>query len=224
MKAAVAGSTGFIGKFLLELLEKDNAFNQIDVLSRKPLELSEKFKVFQTDDLAYQQFGSLDVAFCALGTTIATAGSKDAFYHVDHDLVLAFAKNAKAAGAKIFVLVSSVGADAGSSNFYLKVKGETEKDLEATGFDSLIILRPSMLMGDRQEFRLGELIGKGVMKIVNPLMVGSLSKYRGIHGRSIAMAMAGSALHADPGEKIFEGDELLRSAFRYRNSSKTRCR
>ena len=207
MKAAVAGSTGFIGSILLNFLKDDESFEKVAVLSRKPLQLSEKFEVL-VGDLSQQKLNEIDVAFCALGTTIATAGSKDAFYHVDHDLVMDFARNAKAAGAKTFVLVSSVGANPKTSNFYLKVKGETEKDLEAIGFDSLIILRPSMLMGERKEFRFGELIGKGVMTLVNPLMVGSMSKYKGIEGSTVAKAMVRLGKESLTGVHVLEGNAL----------------
>ena len=144
----------------------------------------------------------------SLGTTIATAGSKEAFYKVDHDLVIDFAKNAKDAGAKTFALVSSVGANPKTSNFYLKVKGETEKDLEAMGFESLIILRPSMLMGERKEFRLGELIGKGAMTLLNPIMIGSLSKYKGIQGKTVANAMVKLGKESLKGTHVIEGNDL----------------
>jgi uncharacterized protein YbjT (DUF2867 family) len=207
MKAAVAGSTGFIGSILLNLLKDDESFEKVAVLSRKPLQPSEKFDVL-VGDLSQQKLNEIDVAFCALGTTIATAGSKDAFYHVDHDLVMDFARNAKAAGAKTFVLISSVGANPKTSNFYLKVKGETEKDLEVIGFDSLIILRPSMLMGERKEFRFGELIGKGVMTLVNPLMFGALSKYKGIEGSTVAKAMVRLGKESLTGVHILEGNAL----------------
>ena len=207
MKAAVAGSTGFIGNILLNFLNDDESFEKVAVLSRKPLQLSGKFDVL-VGDLSQQKLSEVDVAFCALGTTIATAGSKDAFYHVDHDLVMDFARNAKAAGAKTFVFISSVGANPKTSNFYLKVKGETEKDLEAIGFDSLIILRPSMLMGERKEFRFGELIGKGVMTLVNPLMVGSMSKYKGIQGSTVAKAMVRLGKETLTGVHILEGNAL----------------
>ncbi|MCF8459390.1 MAG: NAD(P)H-binding protein [Flavobacteriales bacterium] len=207
MKAAVAGSTGFIGNILLNFLKDDESFEKVAVLSRKPLQLSGKFDVL-VGDLSQQKLSEVDVAFCALGTTIATAGSKDAFYHVDHDLVMDFARNAKAAGAKTFVFISSVGANPKTSNFYLKVKGETEKDLEAIGFDSLIILRPSMLMGERKEFRFGELIGKGVMTLVNPLMVGSMSKYKGIQGATVAKAMVRLGKESLTGVHILEGNAL----------------
>lgn len=207
MKAAVAGSTGFIGSILLNFLKDDESFEKVVVLSRKPLALSEKFEVL-VGDLSQQKLSEVDVAFCALGTTIATAGSQDAFYHVDHDLVMDFARNAKASGAKTFVLVSSVGANPKTSNFYLKVKGKTEKDLEAIGFNSLIILRPSMLMGERKEFRFGELIGKGVMTLVNPLMIGSMSKYKGIQGATVAKAMVRLGKENLTGVHVLEGDAL----------------
>lgn len=208
MKAAVAGSTGFIGSILLDLLKNDNDFSEVQVLSRRALDLSGKFNVLVGNDISAQKLAPVDVAFCALGTTISTAGSKDAFYHVDHDLVIDLARNAKEAGAKTFVFVSSVGADAKTSNFYLKVKGETEKDLEAIGFDSLIILRPSMLMGERKEFRFGELIGKGVMTLVNPLMLGPLSKYKGIERETVANAMIKLGKENLKGVHVLEGNDL----------------
>ena len=207
MKAAVSGSTGFIGSILLNLLKDDNDYTNVQVLARRALDLSGKFNVL-VGDISNQKLADVDVAFCALGTTIATAGSKDAFYHVDHDMVIDFAKNAKEAGAKTFVLVSSVGATPNTSNFYLKVKGETEKDVESVGFESLIILRPSMLLGERKEFRFGELIGKAVMTVVNPLMLGSLSKYKGIQGKTVAKAMQRLGKENLRGVHVLEGNEL----------------
>lgn len=208
MKAAISGSTGFIGTHLIELLKTEEAFENIDVLTRKQVDLPPKFNVLVNSNLETQQLENVDVAFCALGTTIKTAGSQEAFYHVDHDLVLAYAKNAKAAGAKTFVLVSSVGATPNTSNFYLRVKGETERDLKEVGFESIIILRPSMLMGERKEFRFGELVGKGLMSVFNPLMVGSLSKYRGIHGKTVARAMVKLGKENLKGVHVLEGNDL----------------
>ncbi|HAP68393.1 MAG TPA: oxidoreductase [Flavobacteriales bacterium] len=207
MKAAVSGSTGFIGRILISLLKYDSDFSEVQVLSRREIELSDKFNVL-VGDVSTQTLPSIDVAFCSLGTTITTACSKEAFYKVDHDLVIDFAKNAKAAGAKTFALVSSVGANPKTSNFYLKVKGETEKDLEAMGFESLIILRPSMLMGERKEFRLGELIGKGAMTLLNPIMIGSLSKYKGIQGKTVANAMVKLGKESLKGTHVIEGNDL----------------
>jgi uncharacterized protein YbjT (DUF2867 family) len=180
----------------------------VQVLVRRPITVAPKFQLVQGDLMQPSLAGPLDVAFCALGTTMAVAGSKEAFYHVDYDLVMAFAKAAKAQGVHTFVLVSSLGADAGSANYYLKVKGETEKDLEALGFHSLIILQPSLLMGDRKEFRFGELFGKGVMTLFNPLMLGPLAKYRGIDGRKVANAMLRLAKENIKGVHVLESDKL----------------
>lgn len=208
MKAAIAGATGLIGNHLVELLKADHSVESVQVLSRRPLDLPPKFTVIQGDGSAPVLSAPVDAAFCALGTTMAVAGSKEAFYHVDHDLVLAFAKAAKAQGAEAFVLVSSMGADAGSANFYLKVKGGTENDLKALGFRSLIILRPSLLMGERREFRLGERMGQGAMTVLGPLMLGPLAKYRGIHGRTVAKAMLRLVKEQLPGVHVLESDRL----------------
>ena len=208
MKAAIVGSTGFIGKLLLNLLKDDSGFESVSVLARRKIELDSKFKLL-VGDIGKQELSDVDVAFCALGTTMKTAGSKEAFYHVDHDLVIDFAQKAKAAGAKTFVLVSSVGAEAKSSNYYLKVKGETEEDLKQIGFKSLIILRPSMLMGDRNEFRFGELIGKAVMTVFNPIMLGGLTNYKGIQGKTVARCMQQLAKQDLPGVHVLEGEQLF---------------
>lgn len=208
MKAAIVGSTGFIGKLLLDLLQDDLDFESVSVLARRKIELGPKFKLL-VGDINKQELSHLDVAFCALGTTMKTAGSKEAFYHVDHDLVIDFAQKAKTAGATTFVLVSSVGADPNSSSYYLKVKGETEEDLKEIGFKSIIILRPSMLMGDRNEFRFGELIGKAAMTVFNPLMLGSLTKYKGIQGKTVARCMLQLAKQNLPGVHLLEGPQLF---------------
>lgn len=208
MKAAIAGATGFIGTHLIALIQEDPTIEHIQVLVRRPIEVASKFQLVQGDLMHPSLSGPLDVAFCALGTTMAVAGSKEAFYHVDHDLVLAFAKAAKAQGAEKFVLVSSIGADASSSNYYIKVKGETENDLKALGFRSLIILQPSLLMGERKEFRFGERVGQGAMTLLGPLMLGPLAKYRGIEGLTVAKAMLRLAKEDLPGVHVLESDRL----------------
>jgi len=208
MRAAIAGSTGFIGTHLIELLKGDTAFSEVDVLSRKVIELPKKFNVLVGNLSEIKLAKPLNIAFCALGTTLATAGSKEAFYYVDYDLVLDFAKKAKQAGATTFILVSSLGADAASSNYYLKVKGEIERELEKVGFNSLLILRPSILLGERKEFRFGEFIGKGAITLVNPFMLGRLRKYRGIQGLTVAKAMLKLAKENLTETHILESDIL----------------
>ncbi|MEP1085850.1 MAG: oxidoreductase, partial [Algoriphagus sp.] len=130
--------------------------------------------------------------FSSLGTTIKQAGSKEKFYAVDHDMVLAFARWAKKLGASKFLYVSSTGADPNSSIYYSKVKGEVERDLKAVGFDYLGIFRPSLLMGNRSEFRFGEQAAQILMK---PLIWLKLFKnIRPIYDYQVAKALVRTAL------------------------------
>ncbi|HEY0711215.1 MAG TPA: NAD(P)H-binding protein [Polyangia bacterium] len=148
---------------------------------------------------------------CALGTTIKKAGSQAAFRAVDHDAVVGFAAWTRAAGANRFVVVSSVGADARSSNFYLRVKGEMEAALHALGFARLVILRPSFLKGDRSERRLGESIAGALFPLVEPLLAGGMRRYRSIDAATIARAMVAAAATDTPGAFIWEHDEIAKN-------------
>lgn len=143
-----------------------------------------------------------DVLVSTLGTTIKQAGSKAAFRAIDHDLVLGCARAAKAAGARQIISASSVGASAKSSNFYLSVKGEVEDELRRLGVQRLDLLRPGLLLGDRQgPRRIGESIGMMLAPLTDALMMGPLRRYRSIHademGRAIAalIRMGGSGVH-----------------------------
>lgn len=204
MRAVVAGSTGLIGSFLLDGLEQNDNWTEIQVISRRSIDLPTKFIMRTWDD----PLTDVEVAFCALGTTIKTAGSRKAFYKVDYQMVIDFAKASKHAGAKCFVLVSSIGADPKTANFYLKVKGEVERDLKQLGFEKLVILQPSMLLGPRQEFRMGEVIGKKVMCVVDPLMIGPLKKYRGINAATVASAMLSTAVSLEAGVHTIQSDKI----------------
>jgi uncharacterized protein YbjT (DUF2867 family) len=121
------------------------------------------------------------------------AGSEQAFRAVDHDLVLEFARLAQNAGAGRFVLVSAVGADSASRNFYLRVKGETERALQAMNFPALDIMSPSVLLGTRRDLRPLELLAQGALWTLNPLMLGPWSRWRGIAADTVAAAMLGVA-------------------------------
>ncbi|HEY0710746.1 MAG TPA: NAD(P)H-binding protein [Polyangia bacterium] len=176
-----------------------------------------------TDLLSAAGLGDRPVtaALCALGTTIKKAGSQAAFRAVDHDAVIAFATWARAAGATRFVVVSSVGADAGASNFYLRVKGEMEAGLRALGFSRLVILRPSFLKGDRQERRLGESIAGVLFPVVQPLLAGSLRRYRSIDATTVARAMVAAATTDAPPDAVWEHDEIVRAANTLTDSEST---
>lgn len=213
MKAVIAGATGLIGSFLVERMKKDNSVSAVTALTRRAGKQEgkvawTKVDFDQTSDLTKACAGA-DHAFCCLGTTMKTAGSKEAFRKVDHDYVLAFAKAAKAQGVEFFSVVSAIGSDANSSIFYNKVKGEMERDLEDLGFECLHIFHPSLLLGPREESRLGEKIGTVGMNLVAPLMVGSLSKYIPIHVKTVAQAMLKFAKAPQKGVRHFEYEEMI---------------
>src|SRR5690606_34639394 len=126
-------------------------------------------------------------AFCSLGTTIKDAGSKENFYKIDHDFVIGFARWVHQLGATKFLYVSAIGADASSSIFYNKVKGQVEEDLKSIPFEYLGIFQPSILLGNRRENRLGEEVGKVVMKAVTA--IGIYKKYKPIYNHQVARAM-----------------------------------
>jgi uncharacterized protein YbjT (DUF2867 family) len=199
--AAIAGATGLTGHYVLNRLLDDGGYDPVLAVLRKPMHRNHprlREKVVEFDSLSALAPSQVDVAFCCLGTTIRKAGSKEAFRRVDHDYVLAFANWARANGARHFLLVSSVSASPDSGNFYLRVKGETERDLAQLGFDWLDIFQPSFLLGNRAESRPGERIGQAVIQAVEFALVGPLERYRGIGGATIAQAMLARA--NDPGD------------------------
>jgi uncharacterized protein YbjT (DUF2867 family) len=153
-----------------------------------------------------------DVGLCALGTTMATAGSRAAFFAVDHDAVLHFARAAQAAGIRHFLLISAVGADARSPVFYSKVKGETERDLVALGFARLDVLRPGLLLGRRVESRPGEALLQRLDPVLRRLLAGPLSRYAGIEAATVAAAMLALCNESSEGNYIHHNAELRRLA------------
>lgn len=186
---AVAGGTGLIGGFLCRELLRRADVGRIVLLGRRPPDEASPRLEFRRAD-----FGRLDamapeadlaVAYCALGTTIRAAGSQAAFRAVDFDAVVAFANWAKRSGAARFVLVSSMGADAGSRVFYSRVKGETEEAVRAI-FPDATILRPSLLDGPRAEVRTGERFGLAIFRVIGPLLPRNL---RPIAAADVARAM-----------------------------------
>jgi uncharacterized protein YbjT (DUF2867 family) len=196
--ALVAGSNGLVGSKLLPVLLSAPEYSRVHALTRRALPTDNPRlanRVVRFDAALDAQLKGLVChdAFCCLGSTMSTAGSQQAFYAVDHDLTLKFASFALAAGVNRFVIVSSIGADPAAKNFYLRVKGETEKDLERLRFRSLDILQPSMLLGPRRELRLLELVAQPAMRVVSPLLFGQFARYRALDAEVVAAAMHGAA-------------------------------
>lgn len=212
--AVVAGATGLVGRACLDYLCTSNRYRKIVALARRPIDRRvTTLEVRQVDFSRLDEIddlGPVDVAFCALGTTIATAGSQEAFRRVDHDYALAFARFAYRGGARRFVLVSSVGADASSSNFYLRVKGEVEDALRGMPFEAVAILQPGLLLGDRAESRPGEAVARAVAPFFNPLLVGPLAKYRSVRADSVAAAMVAAAESDRAGAYVLDVSEIER--------------
>ena len=204
---ALLGATGLVGRHCLDLLARDPAFSRVVVLARRKFAEATAPRVeahivdFEHLDERPDLF-RVDQVICALGTTIkAVGGSHAKFRAVDYEMPLAAATIACAQGAHHFLLVSSLGANAHSRIFYNRVKGELEDALRTVGFRSLTIVRPSLLLGERPEFRLGEEIGKRFAWIV-------LGKYRPIQARSVAAVLVRSAKTDTPGMRIIESDDL----------------
>lgn len=167
--ALLAGVTGLVGGYCLKSL-RDN-YEKVIVLTRRAIQLggvgNVELRIVDFDRLSAADVSGADDVFCALGTTIKKAGSQPAFRKVDFDAIVNLAKASVEAGAKKFILVSSIGADPKSSNFYLRVKGETEQAVGALPFEAVHMMRPSVLLGKREEKRSGEGVAQTIMSILN---------------------------------------------------------
>lgn len=153
----------------------------------------------------------VDDVFCCLGTTIGQAGSQPAFRRVDHAFVLGLARGGLRAGATQFLLVSAIGADPESRVFYSRVKGETETAIRKLPYQSIQIFRPSLLLGERPEFRLGERIAMLGAPVLPALLFGRLRRYRPIQAATVARAMVRIAQEAPRGPNVFEYDAMRAS-------------
>lgn len=207
--ALVAGASGLVGSSLVKMLLQEPAYETVHILVRKEINLAHS-KLYQHvvdfDRLEALNFDfKVDDAFVTLGTTIAKAGSKSAFYKVDHDFVISFARMALSLGAKGIYLVSSMGANPSSSIFYNKVKGKMEEDMKALNFPRLGIFRPSLLLGPRTEKRTGEKFAGWMMQSFDFMIP---AKYKAIHIDKVAKKMIELALQNENGVFLLESDKL----------------
>ena len=158
---------------------------------------------------------SVEDAYCCLGTTIKKAGSQTAFRRVDFEFVLAFAHAARIAGAKRFLVISSIGANSQSMVFYSRVKGEMENALREIGFEALHIFQPSLILGERQEQRPAERIGIAAFNMIGALMLGPMRKYQPIESEAIARAMVRAAFYKARGTSVYRSDAINTMASKF---------
>jgi len=213
--ALLAGASGLTGSLTLDALLAAPDVGRVIAVTRRPLGREHPRlanRIVQFERLESQLKGSAaGVALCCLGTTLRKAGSQQRFRAVDVDAVLTFARAAKAANARRFVVMSSVGADPGARNFYLRTKGDMEEELEGVGFESLDILQPSMLLAWRAEMRPLELVASALMPLIAPLLRGKYLPYRAIGARTVAAAMLGATRSGRRGVQryTYEGIQAL---------------
>lgn len=204
--AVVLGSTGLIGSQLLNQLLTDDAFTRVRVLVRRPLTITDpKLEVCITDFSNYAEYqtklGKGDCIFCCIGTTNAKVkGDKVEYRKIDFDIPVNAARFGKEAGFKQFLLVSAVGANSKSSIFYSRLKGEAEEVIATFQFKSFHVFRPSVLLGNRTENRLGERIGKVLFSVFSFLIP---SKYKGIKDVDVAKAMINAAKEGKEGMRFY---------------------
>lgn len=208
--AIIIGATGLVGSTLAKQILENPEYSKVTLLLRKPLDLQHPKLTQEIIDFDKPDSTKIigDDLFCAMGTTLRKAGSKQAQYKIDCTYPFEMGKIAKTNGVKQYILVSSIGSDANSSSFYLRTKGDLEQKIKALGFENFISVRPSFILGDRQEFRLGEKIGIVLAKVISPLLIGSLKKYRGIEAAQIAKGMQVLANKGLKGVHFIESDAL----------------
>ncbi|MEH6936895.1 oxidoreductase [Bacillus sp. JJ664] len=211
-KALVVGATGLIGKNVVNQLIQNEAFEKITILVRKSSGLNHENLeeiIVNFDRLEeYEQYFQVNDVFSCLGTTIKIAKTKENFRKVDYDYSLKVAELASKANVQNLLLISSMGANSHSNIFYSKVKGEVERDVRAFHFSGLFIFRPSLLLGERIEIRLGEKVAEKISTIMPFIFTGPLKKYKPIKGETVAKAMINCALSGTKGELIMESNGI----------------
>lgn len=212
-KAILFGSSGFIGSYLLQELLNNDFYEQVIIVVRKNQTIVHpKLKTLIGDFNSLPQLKESIIAdeiFIALGTTAKQTPNKKEYYKIDHNYPVLAAKIAKENGAKSVFIVSSIGANANATIFYTKTKGETERDIIALNFEHTHIFQPSMILGNRQQSRpFYEKILMKIFKVINPIFIGKLNKYKGIDAKNIAKAMNNATKNQSEKVKIYQWKEM----------------
>ena len=207
--ALIIGASGLTGQVLLQLLLADSLYDTVTIYVRKQVnihhpKLQQQIVNYDKLDSAVQA----DDVFCCLGTTIKKAGSQQAFRQVDLVYPQKVAELQRNAGSRRFLLISAVGADEQSSIFYSRTKGQVEKAISILQYPCTCIFRPSLIMGERSERRVGEKIAILVAKIIGPLLIGPLRKYQPVSALGIAKAMQHAAHQFEDGIHFIASDEI----------------
>lgn len=215
--ALVLGASGLVGNELVKALIKRNHYSKIHLLVRRPIEnfestICEQSAVDFEQLEAYPELFKVTDVFCCLGTTIKKAKSKEAFRKVDYDYPIEAAKLAIKGNAEKFLIVSAMGAESKSRFFYNRVKGDVEKSLKTLHLPSLHIFRPSLLLGERKEFRFGEKLGVKASGLLNTIMIGPMRPYKAIEAKKVAKAMAIMAESDANGVFTYPSQEIERIA------------
>jgi|694.fasta_scaffold108187_4 uncharacterized protein YbjT (DUF2867 family) len=212
----LVGATGLVGKVLLYQLIENEAIVNIHVLSRRPMTIKHKKVIVHETDFTdldkNKEAFKVDAIFCCIGTTIAKAGSQQAFRKVDYDIPVLLSNLGHAAKVSSMHVVSAMGADKNASIFYNKVKGEMEESIINSDISHVCIYRPSLLLGNRNEFRMGEFIAQKMLKPLRFLFAGPLTKYKPVEAKQVAKAMLNNFLLNKQGIEIIENDHIFNLA------------
>lgn len=210
--AIIMGASGLIGSKLLSILLNAKEYERVISIGRKKLKKNhkklEQFVVDFDDVKTYTEHVKGDVTFCCLGTTKKQTPNIEEYYKIDHDYPVNIAVAAAKNSVTQYHFVSAIGANANSGNFYLKTKGQTEKDITKHSLSCVQIYQPSLLTGRSKNQRLGEQLGAAIMWMVNPLLIGKLKKYRSIPAQKVAMAMFKQSLLNKEGVFTYTSDQI----------------
>ncbi len=212
--AVLLGATGLIGNHLLQLLLQDDHYSTVRALVRRPLpvihpKLEVQITNFDDHDSFHRALGKGDAIFCCTGTTMEKVkGDKALYRRIDFDIPVHAAQWGIDNGFSQYLVVSAIGADAKSSNFYLHLKGSMEAAIHALPYVSLHIFRPSLLLGNREEKRKGEKLAQSIMPALSFMLPGSLKKYRAIDAADVAKAMLAAAKSGKAGINVHEYSQM----------------